>query len=289
MQARSKTALSNEDTISSNFEIYHYYDEAIKKAGPHQHDFYELFLFLSGEVSYVVDDLKYRIYPGDILLINAGVTHYPLLNDERNIYNRMVLWIKKDFLDSLCTEETDLRSCFTSDSKIRLITPDVTMYGKIKSAFDYLYQNANMDFYGKDIMLRSHLEQLLVLINGINMNFSILFQTDNMEKDLLIDSVLNYISRNFQNDLSLDRIAERFYLNKSHLNRRFRKYTGITIYKFVIEKRLEYAKVLIVRGIPITEVYKHCGFGDYCNFYRLFRHKFGISPKQYYTSAYKEE
>lgn len=276
-------------SIASNFQIFHYYDERIDKAGPHQHDFYEIFMFLSGEVSYIVNDMKYKISPGDILLINAGETHYPLISDERKVYNRMVLWIKKDYLESLCTDETDLCSCFTTATKIRQITPDVTTYGQIKAAFDYLYQNSNMDFYGKDVMLRSHLEQLLVLINGINMNFSMLFQTENMEQDLLIDSVLNYISRNFQNDLSLDHIAERFYLNKSHLNRRFRKYTGVTIYKFIIEKRLEYAKILIARGIPITEVYKHSGFGDYCNFYRLFKNKFGISPKRFYTMTFNEE
>ncbi|WP_159888453.1 helix-turn-helix transcriptional regulator [Paenibacillus puerhi] len=276
-------------SISTNFKIFHYYDERIDKAGPHQHDFYEIFFFLSGEVTYIVNDVKYKIHPGDILLINAGETHYPIVNDAHKVFNRMVLWINKDFLNELCTEETDLRSCFTADSKIRLITPDVTTYDHIKAAFDYLYQNSNMDFYGKDVMLRSYLEQLLVQINSINMHFNMLFQTENMEQDLLIDSVLNYISRNFQNDLSLDHIAERFYLNKYNLNRRFRKYTGITMYKFIIEKRLEYAKVLIVRGIPITEVYKHCGFGDYCNFYRLFKNKFGISPKQYYSIAFKEE
>ncbi|TNJ63225.1 helix-turn-helix domain-containing protein [Paenibacillus hemerocallicola] len=276
-------------SISSDFMIFHHYDERISKAGPHRHDFHEIFLLLSGEVSYVVDDRKYKMYPGDMLLIHAGVTHYPIINDDRKVYNRMVLWIKKDYLNSLCTEETDLRSCFTADSSIRIITPDVTTYGSIKAAFDYLYQHVHMDFYGKDIMLRSYLEQLLVLINGINRHFSVLFETDDIEKDLLIDSVLNYISRNFQNDLSLDQIAERFYLNKYHLNRRFRKFTGVTMYKFITEKRLEYAKVLIVRGIPITEVYKHCGFGDYCNFYRLFKNKFGISPKRYFAIAFQEE
>lgn len=276
-------------SIASDFAIFHHYDERISKAGPHQHDFYEIFLFLSGEISYIVGDIKYKIYPGDIALINAGVTHYPIINDEQKVYNRMVLWIKKEYLDSLCTDETDLRTCFAAETSLRIITPDVTTYGKIKAAFDYLYQHYSMEFYGKDIMLRSYLEQLLVLINGINMHFNVLFETDHIEQDLLIDSVLNYISRNFQNDLSLDHIAERFYLNKYHLNRRFRKYTGVTMYKFITEKRLEYAKVLIVRGIPITEVYKHCGFGDYCNFYRLFKHKYGISPKHYFTTAFKEE
>jgi hypothetical protein len=45
-------------SISSDFMIFHHYDERISKAGPHRHDFHEIFLLLSGEISYVVDDRK---------------------------------------------------------------------------------------------------------------------------------------------------------------------------------------------------------------------------------------
>ncbi|RKN66079.1 AraC family transcriptional regulator [Paenibacillus ginsengarvi] len=47
-------------------------------------------------------------------------------------------------------------------------------------------------------------------------------------------------------------------------------------------------KTAVLRGLPITEG-KHCGFGDYCNFYRLFKNKLGMSPKQYFAVALKED
>ena len=38
-------------------------------------------------------------------------------------------------------------------------------------------------------------------------------------------------------------------------------------------------------GLPPTDVYQHCGFGDYSNFYRAFKAEYGISPKDFSGTA----
>ena len=38
-------------------------------------------------------------------------------------------------------------------------------------------------------------------------------------------------------------------------------------------------------GLPPTDVYQHCGFGDYSNFYRAFTAEYGISPKDFSGTA----
>ena len=46
-------------------------------------------------------------------------------------------------------------------------------------------------------------------------------------------------------------------------------------------------------GLPPTDVYQHCGFGDYSNFYRAFKAEYGISPKDFsgtaQTDVYKRQ
>ena len=37
--------------------------------------------------------------------------------------------------------------------------------------------------------------------------------------------------------------------------------------------------------MPIKEVYHHCGFGDYSNFFKVFKREYGLTPKQYYNQV----
>ena len=64
---------------------------------------------------------------------------------------------------------------------------------------------------------------------------------------------------------------------------------GTSVYRYIIQKRLILAKQMMGDGVPSGEVYQHCGFGDYSNFYRAFRAEYQISPKDYIASLKEEE
>ena len=53
----------------TDFECYHYLDVVPPEVDFHEHAFYEIFFFLSGEVSYSIEGRTYQLRPGDILLI----------------------------------------------------------------------------------------------------------------------------------------------------------------------------------------------------------------------------
>ena len=56
-----------------DFEIDHYKDASYPPVASHYHEFYEFFLFVSGNADYVVHDKMFRLKPGDLLII-----HLPL-------------------------------------------------------------------------------------------------------------------------------------------------------------------------------------------------------------------
>ena len=93
--------------------------------------------------------------------------------------------------------------------------------------------------------------------------------------------MLNYINDHYHEELSLDLLASRFFVNKYHLSHEFNRLVGTSIYRYVIQKRLVIAKQMLSDGLPPTDVYQHCGFGDYSNFYRAFKAEYGISPKDF--------
>ena len=86
--------------ITSEFEIYHYRGIYFKPLDFHNHDFYEVYFFLDGSVTYYIEDQVYELEPGQLLVIPPGRMHWPVIFDS-SAYERMVLWINVDYLHSL--------------------------------------------------------------------------------------------------------------------------------------------------------------------------------------------
>ena len=106
-------------------------------------------------------------------------------------------------------------------------------------------------------------------------------------------NVLGYINDHYAEDLSLDHLANRFFISKYHLAREFQRLVGTSVHRYIVQKRLVIAKQMLSEGKPSSEVYQKCGFGDYSNFYRAFKAEYQISPKDFVLrlreSAYREE
>jgi len=96
--------------------------------------------------------------------------------------------------------------------------------------------------------------------------------------DERIKKVLTYLEENFNKDISLDDLADRFFITKNHLNFLFRKMVGMPIKKYIIAKRLGFARQEILGGEHPTQVAYHAGFHDYATFYRAYKLFYGISP-----------
>lgn len=91
--------------------------------------------------------------------------------------------------------------------------------------------------------------------------------------------VLSYINQNLSEPLSIDRIADACYLNRSYLMHLFRRETGYTVLSYITEKRLFAARSLIQSGASVTDACLQSGFSGYAAFYRAYKKKFGESPK----------
>ena len=73
-------------------------------------------------------------------------------------------------------------------------------------------------------------------------------------------------------------LAEKFFISRYHLMRRFREETGTTIHAYISDRRLMLARDLISQGIPATDVCFRCGFGSYSSFSRAYGKFFGTTP-----------
>lgn len=96
---------------------------------------------------------------------------------------------------------------------------------------------------------------------------------------LNLDEVQVYIDRNYQSPVSLDTIAQHFFVSKEHLSRIFKSHTGENISAYILRKRMEKARELILeKGLEIKNVAEIIGYSDLAYFYRVFKKHFGVTP-----------
>ena len=282
---------SNRQKMSTNtFEVFHYRDAHIQEVALHHHDFYEIYFFVSGKVTYNIESRNYTLQPGDILLISPMELHQPVFSQEQGNYERYVVWINKTFLSRLDMPGQDLSRCFDTErpEHSNLLRPDATKREYLIFLLSILLQEVRSGEYASDMAAMALLAQILVYINRLAIQGE--HPVDNKsESDSVVYRVLSYINENYNEDLNLDMLANKFFISKYHLSREFNRLVGTSVYRYIIQKRLVMAKQLMSTGISSTAVYQHCGFGDYSNFYRAFKSEYQISPKEYMATLREEQ
>lgn len=277
--------------LASDYEIFHYKDTYTNEVTLHHHDFYEIYFFLSGEVRYLIEGKIYKLIPGDIVIINSNELHQPFIESNSKSYERIVLWISKEFVKSISTDATDFSKCFEDELLHRqnVLRASIEQQQSIKMTLIKLLNNTTNTGFGSDVSFRIYISEILLTINqalmekekGIHQDKSI-HQLKTSKPDSIVESVISYIEEHIEEEITLDDIAAKFYISKFYLSRVFKRNTNTTIHRYIVQKKLISAKELILKNIPLTEVYKRIGFGDYCNFLRAFKAEYGITPSEFY-------
>lgn len=88
-----------------------------------------------------------------------------------------------------------------------------------------------------------------------------------------------YIDWHYQEPISLETLAQHFFISKEHLCRVYKSYTGENVSDYILRKRMEKAKSFIVdKGLAIKNVSQMLGYEDIAYFYRVFKKHFGFTP-----------
>lgn len=99
----------------------------------------------------------------------------------------------------------------------------------------------------------------------------------------IVETVKEYIEENYgDNDLSVEKIAHRIYINSSYLRKVFKKELNMTVSDYVTNMRMQRAKELIsTGGIRLSDISEMVGYCDASHFSKSFKKHFGMSPSEY--------
>lgn len=249
----------------------------------HHHDFFEMYFFCSGNLRYKIENYTYDLVPGDILIISPTELHQPIFNENGGFYHRIVISLSTGFISSLFDQMNI--NCFDENNKSYH-----NLYRFEDSISDALFEKASAiasELNGKDefskIMSRALINELLVSINRSASSY----KGNNKkldENERIISDIVKYINCNLSKSLSLDLIADQFFISKFHLLRLFNDSIGTTVYRYITQRRLMLSKQLMLKGGQPTKIFKKCGFNNYTAFYCAFKSEYQMAPREFYNS-----
>lgn len=274
--------------LLENFRLFHLKDEVKSRIDYHYHEFYKLLFLVSGNGGYSVEGKRYLLKSGDVVLIGSQCVHRPEFESGMP-YERIILYISPDFLQQQSSPDCDLTECFL-ESFGHVLRPDEKLRRHLFSFALNLERELSDSRYGRTILCNSILLRLLVEINRSIHYDAVQKPAPMLPKSKRISDIVHYLDTHLTEDLSIDDVAEKFYLSRYHMMRRFREETGTTIHSYLSERRLLLARDFISQGIPATDACFQCGFRSYASFSRAYGKLFGTTPTgRKYSFAVMEE
>lgn len=268
----------------SGLYFHHSMDQSPSEAQfvMHAHENCELYCFLRGEGTYFVEGNEYRLSPGCILIMRPGETHKAQLSP-LHPYERVAIHFPPKLLAQIDALEELLVPFYERPvGKMNLYRPEQYDASFVSACFDAMTHPAGESDAARRLAVVCNLPPVLM---ELRRTFATIYHGDNAlpedaaQPQTRIGSVVEYINSNLTADLNLSDLASRFYVSKSYLNQQFRQVTGTTVWNYILLKRLMIARAAIREGAAVTDAFARSGFTDYSAFYRRYRDRFGVSPK----------
>lgn len=263
-------------------EIRFFTKEVFQESPFHFHDQMEILIIMSEGDKFFIRNRIYPLSRGSVFILNSSDLHRSVAKP-RSIYQYYSLRFYPEEIQGLSTDSFDLIHCFRDhenfNHKVQLNIDQLDHLLKLVNKIEY-YLATDCSAFGKEIFAKTLLAEVLIYINFL---YDLPPASHIPEKEDMTEyyPVINYINEHITEKISLDDLAQKFFVNKYYLSHRFKSLFGITLSDYIKQKRLSLAKSLLRQGVSVTLAGERSGFNS-CNYFiRTFTRSVGISPKQY--------
>lgn len=265
--------------LNHDFKIFHLIDRQRKEFAYHYHDFNKITILLKGNINYSIEGKNYLLEPYDIVLVNAGEIHRPSILDDSE-YERIIIYVSTQFLDSYTQESYNLNDCFACARKeksnvLRIHSLEKSKLYQVCLELEHSFQD---DAFARELYQKILFLEFMIQLNRMVISHHINYLNSSIGSTKLVE-ILGYINEHLAEEITIDSLSTRFYLNRYYLMHFFKEETGYTIGNYITEKRLLLAKNLVQNGCPVTQACFQSGFKNYSTFSRAFKKAFHTIPK----------
>lgn len=247
----------------------------------HWHEDTELLLILSGSCEMHTREETVNLKEGDLYIINQNDIHHTINTTEAGKAQILVLQFEASHYERFFS---DAKSIYFKIDNGNALMHDLRIVNKIRRLLAQLMitvidQGANLAMKVEILML-----ELLMLLTT---HFCTLLSDEQKStaQDIRQLEILKYIESHYtEATLSLNQIADAFYMNPQYLSRYFKSKVGIPLKKFLDQMRLNKSlTTLQLTEDRILDIALKFGFPDAKAYYRVFKEVLDITPQEYRT------
>lgn len=263
--------------------VYRFSDYQYEFYDIHWHRDIEITYILSGLCKVAVNGKTSILEPGDLLIVNAGDTHYFNLNNEGDICNALVLIVPYPLLKKTRSDIDRIRF-FASPSDAHY-PKLISLLQKLNELLDeaktdeYIYLKINSIIYEIIYMLFQYYSSPVNLVSA--------FEHGSSRGIEICKEILEYIDENFREDITLESSAKHCNMSKEYISRTMKSNLGMTFKQYLTDIRLNNACIdLLETQASILQISIDNGFPNCKSFITTFSRKYSLTP-QVYRNSYR--
>ena len=266
-----------------------YHEEAKKiDENPNIHQQMEVFFVIEGRGEIEANKKKVPVTDGDILIFDSMVPHR--ISDIDGNVPFVVMAIMFDVTAFIRDEykvfhKDELNIFFSKIAESGYKIPhDSKIAPKIQNVM-FEIENEFLDTEDNNV-IRSFIILLLSYLVLYNKNFEDkpINKTPHKAE---IEKTMVYINQHLDQNLTLEKLARIASMNKTYYSTIFKKVTGMTVWEYILNTRIELAISYLVKNdgeFNITEILSMCGFNNATSFNKTFKKITGKTPTEYKNS-----
>ena len=257
---------------SSQFSILTY--QVDKPYQIHWHEFCEMEYVISGTGSQILNGVTHPLEKGSLYFINPSDFHEIIVEKE----NPVELYNVK-LSETLIRDE--LYHKLYSNEKENITVLSGQNFIDVENDFKLLLNEYNNARMFKEILITDLIEKILITIirNGSSNNTSNSIIEPKYLQHHVYKSLI-YIQNNFQKNITLEEMANLSHISPNYFSELFHKTVGCSFQNYLQNLKLRNALILLKNTkLTASEICERSGFNSYAHFSRLFKQKYGYSPR----------
>ena len=244
----------------------------------HFHSAIEVLLTVEGFVDYMVEDQSYHVGKDEVLILPPEKTHSLSMGENSS---RLLFLFEPEPLMGM----QDIRNTTTCVDQVFYLREGSEGHKEVR---DLLLRTSEI-YRGQDYLWNTLCYSCMLQIYGLLGRQYLTAVRAKRSQELtsgiepeVITAAITYINTHYQENLSLEDVADFAGFSRYYFSRSFKKQTGRSIKDFLCQKRIQVASDLLTRtNKPMRDVAIESGFGSVATFNRVFREHKNCTPTQY--------
>jgi len=293
---RATKYMSSEHMITEQFpfHIQRYHHDFINIPPEHSHEFIELVFVVKGNAMHVFEGTSYPIKTNDVFIINPGEVHTFKVEPGETLEIINCLFMSTLIQDSLLKElgvsqSMDFFYIHPFLDEVERFHHFINVGGsysvRLLSILEGMIDEYDQEKSRYTTLIRLRLIELLIILSRVYNNMQLNVRNSpnvKSEDQILVQRISGYLTRNYDQKISIPDLCKLFNISPRHLSRLFKKETNRTVIEMLHEIRIGKAKALLLgTDYKVIEVALTIGYDDPSFFSRLFQRHTGCSPGQY--------